>query len=79
MKHKTYLNNDPEFMRMKKVVIDTYDSPSWRFRVSKMKQSQIIAIYFSIINRKNKQKKKDTEYHQVTLFEYCPAILDIDI
>lgn len=82
MKHKTYLDNDPEFMKMKKVVIDTYDSPSWRFRVSKMKQSQIIAIYFSIISRKNKQKekrKKDAEYHQVTLFEYCPAILDIDI
>lgn len=77
MKHKTYLANDPEFLKMKKAVIDEYDSPSWRFRVSKMKQGQIIAIYFSIQDRKNKQKKKDAEYHQVTLFEYCPAILDI--
>lgn len=77
MKHKTYLDNDPEFKKMKKAVIDEYNSPSWRFRVSKMKQGQIIAIYFSIQDRKNKQKKKDAEYHQVTLFEYCPAILDI--
>lgn len=77
MKHKTYLANDPEFLKMKKAIIDEYDSPSWRFRVSKMKQGQIIAIYFSIQDRKNKQKKKDAECHQITLFEYCPAILDI--
>lgn len=72
MKHKTYLENDPEFIKMKQAVITAYDSPSWRFRVSKMKQGQIIAIYFSIQDRKNKQKKKDTEYHQVTLFELYP-------
>lgn len=77
MNHKTYLDNDPEFLKMKQAVIDEYDSPSWRFRVSKMKQGQIIAIYFSIQSRKNKQKKKEEEYHQITLFEYCPAILDI--
>lgn len=77
MKHKTYLENDPEFIKMRQAVIDEYDSPSWRFRVSKMKQGQIIAIYFSIQERKNKPKKKDTGYHQITLFEYCPAILDI--
>ena len=77
MKHKAYLDNDPEFLNMKQVVINTYDSPSWRFRVSKMKKSQIIAIYFSIQDRKNKKLNDEISYHQMTLFEYCPAILDI--
>lgn len=72
MKTRRYLANDPEFLKMKNAVIAAYDSPSWRFRVSKMKQGQIIAIYFSIQNRKNKQKKKDEECHQITLFELYP-------
>lgn len=74
-----HLADDPEFKMMKNAVIEEYDSPSWRFKVSKMKQSQIIAIYFSIQKRKNKKLKAENSYHQITLFEYCPAILDLDI
>lgn len=72
MRHKTYLESDPEFLKMRRVVIESYDSPSWRFRVSKMKQSQIIAIYFSIQQRKNRTIKQESEFHQVTLFELYP-------
>lgn len=75
MKHKTYLENDPEFRKIKKAVIEAYDSPSWRFRVSKMKQSQIIAIYFSIQERKYKKLKAENEFHQVTLFELYPLAM----
>lgn len=79
MRKTKHMKDDPEFIRMKAAVIKEYDSPSWRFRVSKMKESQIIAIYFSIQKRKNKKLKAENSYHQITLFEYCPAILDLDI
>lgn len=67
-----HLADDPEFKKMKKAVIEAYDSPSWRFKVSKMKQSQIIAIYFSLQKRKYRTIKQEKDYHQVTLFELYP-------
>lgn len=72
-----HLADNPEFKKIKQAVIEAYDSPSWRFKVSKMKQSQIIAIYFSIQKRKYRKLKAESNYHQITLFEICPELLEI--
>ena len=49
-------------------VMSLYPSRVWRDRVSKMSDSQIIAIYFREI-KKPKTEKKET-YHQMTLDEW---------
>lgn len=72
MRKTKHMKDDPEFIRMRTAVIKEYDSPSWRFRVSKMKESQIIAIYFSIQKRKYAKVKQEKEFHQVTLFDLYP-------
>lgn len=47
-------------------VLNMYPSETWKIRVSRMKEAQIMAIYFRDIR---KDKNNDT-YHQMTLDEW---------
>lgn len=37
---------------MRKVVADAYPGKSWRYKVSRMSEAQVMAIYYSIRDRK---------------------------
>lgn len=61
-----------EFLKIKKEVKEAYPSPSWDWRVDHMKVNQIIAIWKSIQNRKNKR-----DSGQLSLFDLFPTAMEV--
>ena len=65
---------------MRKFIISRYpDSESWKTKVSKMPDNQVVAIYHNMIKRKQEPKtrnsdKKKPEFHQITIIEYLTSI-----
>ena len=55
---------------------EKYNSPSWHFRVSRMSDSQVIAIYHNFLHKglfdkkKKVKKAQDEENYQFTIFDY---------
>ena len=62
--------------QMRNKLIDIYSAPKWRDRVDSMPDNQVIAVYYSFLERKKFQpkKKKKEEYHQITLDEYFGGV-----
>ena len=57
---------------MRQVLKDQYPSEKWRTKVSKMSDSQVIAVYHRIANRplpKSDKTEDVKSHHQMTLFE----------
>lgn len=53
-----------------------YDSPTWRYKVSRMSDSQVFAVYHKFMEKGyfNKPKKeKKEEYRQMTIFDFIEA------
>lgn len=66
-----------DFKEMKKQVSNAYPGMAWKQKVSKMKTSQIIAIYHSLQKRKAKdakEKKFEEKFHQIDMFEYMSQL-----
>lgn len=61
---------------MRQYIKDAYGrSENWCKKVNKMGNNQVIAIYYSLLNRASKKKEPPKEekpepFHQVTLQEY---------
>ena len=57
---------------MRGFVAEQYPGIKWKEKVRHMSEEQIVAIYYSMVNRKNKQtkSKKEESYHQMTISEY---------
>ena len=67
---------DAKYMRLH--VINEYPGDSWREKVLKMPDNQVIAIYNNILRRKakkdilNEQQSADgMVYHQINMYEFC--------
>lgn len=58
-------------LAMRQVLKDQYPSEKWRIKVSKMSDSQVIAVYHRIANRQLPKSDEPEEFksHQMTLFE----------
>lgn len=67
---------------MRNFISNAYPGQKWKNRVKKMGENQIIAIYYSMINRQNSLSQKDTHikldktavgkgksYTQLTIFD----------
>lgn len=62
---------------MEEYVAQLYPTREWQAKVRRMSVEQIVAIYYSSIERKRKQEEEerirrfnDKYYHQMTLEEY---------
>lgn len=58
---------------MRNYILESYPKASSKFRqkVISMPTNQVVAIYKSILERKNKKEvPKKEEYHQIDIFEY---------
>lgn len=68
--------------QMRIYILDNYPNASFEFRnkvANKMPSNQIIAIYHSILNRKEKKKqlaKEDEKYHQMDIFEWQKMLVE---
>lgn len=52
-----------------KLVMTKYDSPGWKKTVEGMKDRQVVAVYFSFLNRGVFEKKPERPaYEQLRLF-----------
>ena len=52
---------------------DVYTAKTWQNRVKRMPDNQVIAVYYSFLERGKfdiPKKKKQEEFHQITLEEY---------
>lgn len=55
-----------------------YDSPTWRYKVSRMPDSQVFAVYNKFkekgyFDKHNNRVKKEIDYRQMTIFDYIDA------
>ena len=63
--------------QMRAYIMQAYPGASWAYKVSKMHNAQVVAVYHSILaheeDRKREGKKKivesDGQYRQMTLWE----------
>lgn len=57
---------------MRETISKVYSTKTWPYRVSLMPDSQVIAIYYSFLERGKLEgmNKKTEEFHQITLEEY---------
>lgn len=57
---------------MRKKIKEAYTSKFWLNKVDEMPDDQIIAVYYSFLERRkfDKPKKKKEEFHQITLEEW---------
>lgn len=72
----------PTIEQMRSRIIDQYTNPQWKDRVKAMKSSQVMAVYYRMLEygkfdseptlRKGykDQKKPMEQYHQMTIFDY---------
>lgn len=66
---------DIEWYRDKVANVPKYQSPSWRNRVDRMPERQVIALYFrfkkdGLYDNRKKLPKKDTKGYQYTIFDF---------
>lgn len=72
----------PTIEQMRSRIIDQYTNPQWKDRVKAMKPSQVMAVYYRMLEygkfdskpalRKGHkdQKKPMEQYHQMTIFDF---------
>lgn len=60
---------------MRNRIAAVYDGPSWKAKVSRMPEDQVIAIYHSFLKKGKfnavKRPNDGYNYHQYTIFEYA--------
>lgn len=57
--------------QMRSQISNVYSTKTWPYRVSLMSDSQVIAIYYSFLQRgKFGPPEKEEKFHQITLEEY---------
>ena len=58
---------------MRRYVSDSYPGLSWKSKVARMPQNQVIAIYKSLLNREKKEpvSVKAEEPHQMDIWEWA--------
>ena len=55
---------------MRETISKVYSTKTWPYRVSIMPDSQVIAIYYSFLERGKFDAPEKEEFHQITLEEY---------
>ena len=53
---------------MRKEILKMYPGPNWKHKVLNMRESQVMAVYFSMTKRGQKPIKKDKS--QMTIYDY---------
>lgn len=61
-----------DIAKMRLIVTEAYDNPTWHLKVRAMPDNQVQAIYFSLLKRGSLNKKKSTKknpWRQLSLFD----------
>lgn len=58
--------------QMRKMVSDCYDSETWKNKIKKMSDTQVVALYYSFLKRDKfaQKEKRDNSVHQMTVEDY---------